>query len=65
MSTEADLALPATAFRPPAFVRITFRLCFLWAPPLCPVPCGDPGGSGRTSALPPPFGLSVASALRP
>jgi hypothetical protein len=59
MSTEADLALPATAFRPPAFVRITFRLCFLWAPPLCPVPCGDPGGSGRTSALPPPFGLSA------
>jgi hypothetical protein len=36
-----------------------------WTPPRCPVPCGDPGGLGRTSTLPPPCGLSVVSALRP
>jgi len=68
MSTEADLALPATAFRPPVLPRITFRLCPLELPLtvrcLAAIP-GVWGGLRRCLlladlALPLPFDLEPA-----
>ena len=58
----ADLASCSPAPRPPVISRAAFRRCLIWLPlaSLCLAASGCPG---RTLSLPPPCGLSVASAL--